>query len=74
MNSVCLVVAICEWTQGKTESISMLQCNIDKYAVTTTALVTVNTLTVYTEVLGPCVGVKMDSRLGPTLTNQSLVQ
>lgn len=38
------------------------------------ALVTVNTLTVYIEVLGPRVGVKMDSRLGPTLTNQSLVQ
>lgn len=37
-------------------------------------LVTADTLTVYPEVLGLCVGVKMDSRLGATLTNQSLVQ
>lgn len=37
------------------------------------ALLTADTLIVYPEVLGPCVGVEMDSRLGPTLTNQGLV-
>lgn len=37
------------------------------------SLMTADTLKVCPKVLGSCVGVKVDSRLGPTLTNQGLV-